>query len=487
MIGAAAQTWGRTLIATVAVAGLELAWLYTLLHTAARGMHLEIPVSSLPAMYAASFAVGRGLRAVFRSSRVVTLVSWLVWPLATLVLLMVLLHPAAGPADASWTSVIVEALRSIPREAGAAVFTVPAAGLLWWLGGRLANSRMTYETVITEFQVGLAVLAGSVFVGYLIGVDQSGGVLTAILFVGLGLVGSAATRTDDGGGLRFLRQGGTWWTMLLVSVGLVLLLGLVVGILFTPETMQFIARGIRALWGLIEHVLDAIAGLFSSSRTEMELPPTPEMPPPQDEGQGFSWGLPEGWLRPSRIVYGVLVGGLALAVVWRIVAQLFDWMRLRAGRGGVEVESLPGAFRLDLARLLRRILTWVGRLFAFARVGRKERREPACTTAVRRVYADMLRWGAESGFPRGSSQTPFEYQQTLCVALPAHRTDVALITASYVRVKYGALSPTEGELHELTECRRRLKHKAARGVDGRPAGRSAARPEDHGDADQQSD
>ncbi len=487
MIQAAAQTRGRTLIATAAVAGLELAWLCTLLHTAARGMRLEVPVSSLLVMYAASFVVGLGLRAAFRSSRVATLVSWLVWPLATLVLLLVLFYPAAGPADASWTSMTVEALKGIPVEAGAAVFTVPVTGLLWWLGARLANSRMTYETVVTEFQLGLAVLAGSVFIGYLVGVDQSAAVLTAILFVGLGLVGSAATRTDDGNTLRFFRQGGAWWGMLLVSVGLVLLLGLVVGILFTPEAMQFIARGIRALWGLIERVLDATAGLFSSSPAEMEIPPAPEMLPPQDEGQGFSWGLPEGWLRPSRIVYGVLVGGLLLVVIWRVVSQLFDWVRRRAGHGGVEVESLPGAFRLDLARLLHQILTWVGGLFAFGRLSRRGRGGPPCATAVRRVYADMLRWGAESGFPRGSSQTPFEYQQTLCMALPVHRTDVTLITASYVRVKYGALSPTEGELHELTECRRRLKHKAARGVDGRPAGRSAARPEDHGDADQQSD
>ncbi|MBN1320004.1 MAG: hypothetical protein JXA87_04095, partial [Thermoleophilia bacterium] len=413
MIREAAQTRGRTAVATAAVAGLELAWLYTLLHIVSRGMRLEVSLPSLILVYAASFVVGLGLRLAFRSSRVARLVSWLVWPPATLLLLMVLLHPAAGPADASWTAVALEALRDIPREAEATTFIVLAAGVLWWLGGRLASSRMAYETVVAEFQLGLAVLAGSVFVGYLVGVDQSAAVLTAVLFVGLGLVGAAATRVDEGGGLLFFRQGGTWWGMLLISVGLVLLLGIIAGILFTPELMQFVSRGIRALWGLIERVLDAIAGLFSSSPVEMELPPAPEVLPPQDEGQGFSWGLPEGWLRPSRIVYGVLVGGLALAVAWRIISQLFDWTRRKARQDGVEMESLPDAFWLDVVRLLKRVLAWVSSLFAFGRFSRKEQGEPACTTAVRRLYADMLRWGAKSGFPRGPSQTPFEYQQTL--------------------------------------------------------------------------
>ena len=459
MIREAAQIRGRTTIATAAVAGLELAWLYTFLHTTSLGMRLEVSVSSLLLIYAGSFVLGLGLRAVFRSARVTTLISWLVWPLATLLLLMVLLYPTTGPSDASWTTMILEALKGITREAEAAAFMVLAAGLLWPLGHRLANSRMTYETVVTEFQIGLVVLAGSVFLGYLAGVDESAAVLTAILFVALGLVAAAATRIDEGDGLQFFRQGGTWWGMLLVGVGLVVLLGIVAGVLFTPELMQFVSRGIRALWGLIDRLLGAIAGLFSSSSgpAEMELPPGPELLPPQDEGAGFTWGLPESWMGPSRIIYGVLVGGLALVAFWQMASQLFEWMRRKTGRGGVEVESLPGAFRLDLARLFRRMLAWVSGLFAFGRPGRRELEESACTTAVRRLYVDMLRWGAESGFPRESSQTPFEYQQILCMALPAHRTEVALITESYVRVKYGAQAPTEEELHELRENRRRLR------------------------------
>jgi hypothetical protein len=458
MIREAAQVRGRTTIATAAVAGLELAWLYTFLHATSLGMRLEVSVPSLLLIYAASFVLGLGLRAAFRSSHVTKLLSWLVWPLATLLLLMVLLYPATGPSGASWATMILEALKGITREAEAAAFMVLASGLLWRLGDRLGSSRMTYETVLTEFQIGIVVLAGSVFLGYLVGVDQSAAVLTAVLFVALGLVAAAATRIDDGDGLQFFRQGGTWWAMLLVGVGLVVLLGIVASILFTPELMQFVSRGIRALWGLVDRLLSAIAGLFpSSGPAEMDLPPGPELLPPQGEDEGFTWGLPASWMGPSRIIYGVIIGGLALVALLRAASQLFGWMRRRTGRGGVEVESLPGAFRLDLVRLLSRMLTWVGSLFAFVRLNRTKREEPAGTTAVRRLYVDMLRWGAESGFPRESSQTPFEYQQILCMALPAHRTEVALITESYVRVKYGAESPTVAEICELRENRRRLR------------------------------
>ena len=484
MTRAGARTRGQTVIATAAVAGLELAWLYALLHTLSQGMKVAVSVSSLLLIYAASFALTLGLRATGRSSRTTKVLSWVVWPLATLVLLMVLLYPNGSLTDGSWTAAMLQALSGILDDIEAAMFIVPAAGVLWSLGARLASSRMAYETVVTEFQLGLMALAGSLFIGYLVGVDQPAAVPIAVAFVGLGLVGAAATRVADEGGPLFFQQGGTWWGMLLVSVALVLALGLLAGVLFTPELMQFVARGIRAVWELIERLLDALAGLFSSSGSEMEPPPVAEVPLPQDDGQSFSWGLPEWLLRPSRIAYGVLVGGLMLVAIWRIASQLFDWILRRAGRGRVEMESLPGAFRLDLARLFRRMLAWVCSLSPFARFRRRPQEESTLTTSIRRLYADMLRWGARSGFPRGSSQTPYEYQQVLCMALPAHRTDVAFITESYVRAKYAGQPPTEAELHQLKESRRRLKRRAARAVpavDSRPSSRPADKTEGHGD------
>ncbi len=460
----------RVAIGTVAVAGLELAWVYTFLYAAGRGLQVPVPIPSVLLVYAISFGLGLGLRAAGRSPLTIKVASWAVWPLATLLLLMALLYPGAGSADGSLGATLLRAFDGIAAEVEAAMFITAAATFLWWLGCRLATSRMTYELVVTEFQLGLGALAGSVLIGYLAHVNQPAAAPIAVFYVGLGLMGAAATRVNDAGGYMFSQQSGSWWGMLLVSVGLVLMLGLFAGVLFTPELMHFVAQGIRALWGLVERLLDALAGLFPSSPPDPQPPLLPEAIPTPDEGEGFSWGLPEGWVRPSRIVYGIFVGGLALLAIWRVVSELFRWLQRKAGRGRAEIEPLAGALRLDLAKLFRRLLAWMARLLTMAGSGRHRPDDSDENSSVRRLYIDMLRWGAKSGFPRGLSQTPFEYQQVLVGALPAHQADVSFVTESYVRAKYGAEPPSETELRELKEIRRRLKRGVTPTTGNGPAG-----------------
>jgi len=470
---AGAQTLGRAAFATAAVAGMECSWLYVLLNALSQRMDLPISVPMLLLLYPVSFAVTLGVRAAVHSLRLTKVLSWVASPFATLLWLMILLYPGPPAKTGSWTAVLLRSLNGIVDEVGAALFIVVAAGLLWSLGVRLGTARTGYEMVVTEFQLGLIALAGSLFIGYLVGADQSAAVPIGVLYIGLGLLGAAALRVDDRGGRLFFARDGTWWAMLVVGVGLVLLLGLAAGIIFTPEFMHLVGRGIRGLWELTVRLLDAIAGLFSSSSTpEMQPPPSAEIPPPQEEG--YSWSLPEWLLRPSRIVYAVFAGGLALVAIWRIASQFFDWVRRRAGRGGAELESLPGAFRTDLAGLFRRLLAWAGRLgTVILGLWRPRNRQPGPAASVRRLYADMLRWGARSGFPRRSSQTPLEYQRTLSAAFPAHTAEVTFITESYVRARYGGQSPTQAQLNELKESRRRLKHKARR-----TAKKPASRPVD---------
>ena len=429
----------RTVAATVAVAGLEGAWLYMLLHVANQGFKTDVPVPALFIVYAASFAWMIALRAMIRSSMLRTMLSWVAWPAVTLLLLLGVFRSLAG----------------IGHAVQATIFIVLAAGALWWMGARLGAGRTTYRGVVIGFQFGLMMLAAALLIGYAVHADLSAAIPTAVAFVGLGLVGAAMTRTDDGAP-PVLRRGGTWWGMLLAGLALVLLLGLVAGVLFTPELMHLIGRGLRALWGLIERLLSAIGGLFSSSDSPPPLPPDTVTSLPQGPEPGFSLKLPE-WLRHSGgIAYTVLVASVTLLAIWQVASQLFERMR-RRGEGRAEVESLRGAFRHDVASLFRRMYAWLLRLLRLGTSRLKPRDESPQTASIRRLYADMLRWGAKSGFPRGSSQTPFEYQETLCLALPGHQADVRMITASYVRAKYGAQPPTEMELHTLRESRSRLK------------------------------
>lgn len=440
MAGEVALTRGRAAAATAAVAGLECAWLYILLHVANQGLRLAVSVPALFFIYAASLAWMIGLRATIRSPLLTALLSWVAWPPATFLLLLGMFRGLTGMA----------------HSAGETVFIVLAAGVLWWIGAHLGRGRATYTGVVIGFQFGLMMLAAALLIGYAVHADLSAAIPTAIVFVGLGLMAAAITRTDDEGAPLFFQRGGTWWGMLLVSLALVLFLGLIAGVLFTPELMHLAARGLRGLWGLIERLFGAIAGLFPSSDSGAMPAPAPEATMPQEPEPGFSLALPD-WLRhPLVIAYGIFVGGVALLAIWRIASQLFERMR-RAGDDRAEMELLRGAFRHDLARILRRMFAWLSGLFLLGRRRPKPLDESPQTLSIRRLYADMLRWGAKSGFPRASSQTPFEYQETLCVALPVHEAEVRSITESYVRAKYGAQAPTEMELHQLKESRRRLK------------------------------
>lgn len=424
-------------LVTAVVGGLELIWLFALVRTASQGFRVEVSVFPLLGVYAASFGVSLGLRHFIRSRLLTWMISWLLWPVATFLMLLPLR----------------------PLQAAPTAFTVVVGGLLWWLGAHLAARRLTYETVLSEFQVGLLVLAGLLFASHALRLGQSIVAAAAIAFVGLGLVGAAATRTGEESGLALLRRSNTWWGMLLLSVAVVFLLGFLAALLFTPDLMHLLARGIRGLWHLLERFMSAIAGLFPSSDTPPEMPSTPQITGQENE-PGFSLTLPESWLRPSRIAYGVFIGGVALAMLWRITSQFFAWARRRADRGEVKVERLRGAFKLDLLRAWRRLAACLKTLLALGILQQRRGEGTTPSLFVRHAYAQMTRWGARSGLARTVSQTPLEYEQVLCATFPTYQDEVAFITRSYMKARYGGEVPSGQEIEQLKTSSRKLKRKA---------------------------
>lgn len=404
---------------------------------------MQISAPLLLAAYVVSFAAGVGLRLLIGSRLVASVISWLLWPVVVFALLLPL-----WPIE-------------LPAEAAPLAFTVVAAGLLWWLGARLAGRYISYETVLSEFQVGLLVLVGLLFLSYVLHLEQSSLVPAAIVFVGLGLAGAATTRANEGGGLPLPRRSNTWWAMLLLSMSLVFLLGFLVALLFTPDLMHLLGQGIRALWHLLERLMSALAGLFGTEEAPAELPPVPQITGQQSEPE-FSLTLPDSWLRPSRIAYGVFIGVLVLVMIWRLTLQLFAWARRRTDRGDVRVEHLRGAFRADLLNLLRRLISWVKALSLLGRIRQRATEKMVPSISVRRLYTEMVRWGARSGIPRMPSQTPLEYLDVLCAAFPAYRSEVMLITQGYVRARYAAQVLNEEDVQQLKASRRRLKRKASR-------------------------
>lgn len=77
--------------------------------------------------------------------------------------------------------------------------------------------------------------------------------------------------------------------------------------------------------------------------------------------------------------------------------------------------------------------------------------------SIRHLYQNMCRAAAASGYARQPAETPFEYQSTLDHAWPEHQADTRLITAAYVKIRYGELPETAVELEWLRQAWRRLE------------------------------
>ena len=76
---------------------------------------------------------------------------------------------------------------------------------------------------------------------------------------------------------------------------------------------------------------------------------------------------------------------------------------------------------------------------------------------IRRIYAQMSRAAAISGYPRDEAQTAYEYLPSVIQVWPEHSADVRLITEAYVKIRYGTLPETKEEFEAILAAWRRLE------------------------------
>lgn len=107
--------------------------------------------------------------------------------------------------------------------------------------------------------------------------------------------------------------------------------------------------------------------------------------------------------------------------------------------GAPPTEPHPPGFRQRLGQRLRFWQPW------------------RAAASIRRIYQQMAALAASYGYPRASSQTPYEYRQTLAELWPQGQGDSELITQAYVRARYGELPESAQELQELHQAWERLR------------------------------
>jgi hypothetical protein len=84
--------------------------------------------------------------------------------------------------------------------------------------------------------------------------------------------------------------------------------------------------------------------------------------------------------------------------------------------------------------------------------------------SIRKIYVNMARLAEREGFPRQPSQTPYEYLLALGLAFPDCQAEAAAITEAYVRVHYGEVPESVGELQRIREYWGQIREHGASNV-----------------------
>ena len=453
---------GQKAVLTIAVMALEGCWLFALaymLNVLIAEGQLDVP--GLLPLYLLAFGTS-------------WLCRWFGWPRAirsalniaggvifTLLALKIQLYGHLPLADAMWLKGVGEAFATIFYGLAPELVLLITGGVLWWFGQRMASLPMSFATAVREFQFGLIVLLILLFIAYGMEVQLSHAILVVTVFFGASLLALSIAHAQENRQLtEFYR--GNWLGILLMSISAIILLGLVIGSLITPDLLRLVVAGLTWLWGFIVKGITFIVNLFPEPDiAPVEVVPEAAPAPAQEPDYSKFLVLPEVVRKGLRFGWSVLMIGVLLVFFWRIAEQLFTWLRTKFGATeNAEYESLSGAFWADIQLLLRRIFNWMLKILKWpATLRRQKRVEQKEITSIRQLYQHLLHWAAKAGLPRPAFQTAYEYLDVLQEKMPAHSDTLKYVTGKYVDARYGHATPSAEELDELKQRWHQLKHK----------------------------
>jgi len=442
----------------IAALGMEGCWLYALIsllnNQAAGGRLSAIGVLLL---YPLAFVFNALLQRLRWHRFALRSISWLAWVAGMLLIVKVQLFADLPLSNPEWLLAVPQSIAELIYTFKPELLILLSTGVIWWLGRRLATHKANFTALVSEFQFGLVILVITFLIGSQLSVSIGNAVLIVLTFFLYALAGISVAHALEGTSWLSGLYQGHWSGLLLISISFILILGLLISSVVTPELLQLVWSGIKWIWAAIMTMIAFLVSLLPASEPA-ELPPAMPMPGIEPNGGFKPWTMPEAVRSGLRITLGAVFFGLALVALWQISSQIFGWLRRKlASMAGAEFEPLPGAFRADLLALLKRLLSKLfGLRLAFGRRTKSESLLPG-RASVRQIYRQLLRWAAASGYPRDISQTPHEYYYALADVLPEAQGDLDFITQQYVRTRYGASLPTEYELQRLSHSWHRVK------------------------------
>ncbi len=451
----------RALVPTMQL-GMQACWFYAWLALIA--VKTDVPGTVAPTIILFLGAAALARWALMRSPlRQVTRLGiyWVAWFLLAAIAGKLLLFPSMPWGQVDW-------LFALPRGLVRVVFETRPAELLlllgsggaWYLGGQSISRGPTYETILGQFQFGLVMLLGAFLAAQGLSISTGHPLLLAITFFTLALTGIAITRSRQeqarAPGAANRQFAGSLVTLLVAVTAL----GLLASVIVTP--------------GLIEVILNAVGfalhAVGSAIVYVLSLLPQPDLTPPEGDAQPPATGDDSGLLEFYRtfpwpavlkrvifIVWVVVIMGMFLLALWRIFSTILGWLKRRSNMNGVEVESLSSGFLADLLAFM----LWFERaghaLAARFRKFARSRFGPSGKPTWSSIYLNFARWAGKKLAPREPSQSAHEYQEALSRLLPAASRDLALITDTYARARYGRYEPDNEALREMQSAVLRIR------------------------------
>jgi len=347
---------------------------------------------------------------------------------------------------------------------GGRVLVAFQGGVLWFLGRRAGRLRPNFAAFLGEFQFGLAILLAIYALSGHFVPGLGALVLPAVLFFLLGLVGLFLLRDAAGGQQTTTgsRRRGRWGlligSLILVSASALWLLAVIKPELLAWALAAAVKVGRFFVW-LGARFIEFLAWLLPAPEGgPLKMASRPAMHPgdPRDTYSFFL--LSEQTRRIGQYIVSAGWACLILVALWRVSMDILKWFRRRLGfSAGTETESLEGAFREDLRRIVGMVLAWMKVLYRRLLGGKQERTLAPGAAGVRQAYRRLIEIGATGGCPRRPARTPDEHLETLVFWLPEARGEMAFITEQYVQVRYGPGPVMEGTAGELAMCLRRVR------------------------------
>ena len=338
---------------------------------------------------------------------------------------------------------------------------------LWRRGLSIAQHTVGPRVIGRAFNGGFLVLLAVGIVA--VGLGLSLPTLEAALFLFSGLIAMGAAQLYSlshlrgGRGIPFERE----WVagLILLAIGMLTIaggVGLLAGSLLSiwignllSIVGQFVSRVLLLILGpLLYQVVRVLAWLIrffiEPLLQRLQVEPIELLAPigmqeaieGLEEIQAIPWAPPVGSILSTALAVGSLI-----FLIWII---LYAVRKYRSGiliTGPQEAERIRlSGSSLDYLRSLlqgraRRAIEGITRLNPAARF--------IAAARIRRIYASLLRLSARLGQPRSPSETPLEFMENLARIFPASQVELATITHAYLRVRYGELPETHGQVEEV--------------------------------------